>query len=564
MGNCCCEALAACLDWKTPRYHTIPDDPHALDPHDPSQCCAYTPSTFTVKTASHSTLLESPSAGPAGTSAAAATAASTLPLRLQLPSEFHKFYELGKPLGIGTTSKVFTVHRKKRRKAQVGSHGPIKDLACKMIDKRKLTFGMEARDIQPLLQQLRKEVDILRRVNHPNIVTYVDFLESRDKILIITERLPGGELFDHLINEGCLSEEQARETLYGVFSAVAYLHDRGVIHRDIKAENLIFFTHLNGKQSLKMIDFGFSTILKHDLTGSFLGTGGYIAPEIRQNKMYSTSVDNWALGVLMYCTLSTKLPFPVSVDPLPIDKEECQKLLRLRFPNRTWATISDNCKDLIIRLLEIDPIRRLTAKEALQHPWFRPVSGSTPNSLSGKGRRIVGHLSGFTHSFRLSIHQDSEKEESLKREEQAMTEEDDDIHNPYWELPSLQSDLRRSMSMLQLERRRSGKHVLYSKTLPSATSTSNVINTPSKETDETNSPCYLVGGDSQDSDKKTPVRQFRLHSDGSLLTEDMLSREETSSKTEIVRRVSFCFDETHDHLAGDLFYSTYFNENERK
>lgn len=245
----------------------------------------------------------------------------------------------------------------------------IRDLACKIIDKNKLTVGMDPFDIGPLLLQLRREVDILRKLHHPNIVSFYDFMETKDKLFIITEHLSGGELFDYILNNGPLSENLTRKILFGVFNAVLYLHERGVIHRDIKAENLIFFKNINGEFSLKLIDFGFSTILKNNLTGSFLGTGGYIAPEIRQNRNYSTSVDNWALGILLYCTLSARLPFSVSVDSIPQTKESCKNLFLLKFPSSHWSHISDNCKNLIHQLLEVDPMKRITVKEALNHAW---------------------------------------------------------------------------------------------------------------------------------------------------------------------------------------------------
>ena len=204
---------------------------------------------------------------------------------LGLPPEFLKLYRIGSLVGIGTTAKVYAIYH--RRRKHTTSH--IGKLACKVIDKRKLTLGMDTEDVEPLLKQLRKEIDILKRIHHENIVAFYDCMETRDRLFIITEHLTGGELFDHIINFGPLQEESARKVLYGVFSAVAYLHDRGVIHRDIKAENLIFFYPPGGELSLKLIDFGFSTILRHDLTGSFMGTGGYIAPEIRQVSLFCRS-----------------------------------------------------------------------------------------------------------------------------------------------------------------------------------------------------------------------------------------------------------------------------------
>lgn len=282
------------------------------------------------------------------------------------PQQFGKFYALGDLVGVGTTSKVYKVSCKINTK---WSSSESQKLACKIIDKRGITHGVDEYDIDPLLEQLCREVEILKRIHHENIVSFYDYMETKDHLFIITERLEGGELFDHILNNGPVAENIACRILYGVFSAVAYLHERGVIHRDIKAENLIFFKNSYGEDSLKLIDFGFSTILRHHLTGSFMGTGGYIAPEIRQSKNYSTSVDAWSLGILLYCMMSAKLPFGISTTFLPSSMEKCQGLFVLVFPPHLWAHISGPCKDLISKLLELDPIKRYTAKNALAHPW---------------------------------------------------------------------------------------------------------------------------------------------------------------------------------------------------
>jgi serine/threonine protein kinase len=282
------------------------------------------------------------------------------------PTQFSKFYQIGALVGVGTTSKVYKVHSKFGKRTEGWEE---EALVCKIVDKQKLTFDVEDQDVETLLDQLSKEVEILKRIKHQNIVQFYDYMESKDRLFIITERLDGGELFDYILDNGPLSEGFARQILFGVFSAVAYLHERGVVHRDIKAENLIFCKDVNGDIALKLIDFGFSTVLRHAMTGSFMGTGGYIAPEIRQNKIYSTSVDSWSLGVLLYCTLAARLPFGISLDQLPSSLKDCRGAFELVFPTKTWAKVSDPCKDLISKLLEIDPNRRYTVKQALAHPW---------------------------------------------------------------------------------------------------------------------------------------------------------------------------------------------------
>lgn len=283
-----------------------------------------------------------------------------------LPPQLRQFYAMGELVGIGTTSKVYKVQYLINGTWGSSDKQP---LVCKIIDKKGIIYNVDDGDVDPLLEQLSREVEILKRIHHPNIVTFYDYMETKDKLYIITERLDGGELFEYILQHGPLPEGFACKILFGVFSAVAYLHERGVVHRDIKAENLIFFKDADGNDALKLIDFGFSTVLRHQLTGSFMGTGGYIAPEIRQNKNYSTSVDSWSMGVLLYCTLSARLPFGISIDSLPSSIDECRGMFALVFPPKIWGHISDPCRDLITRLLEIDPNVRLSAKDALRHPW---------------------------------------------------------------------------------------------------------------------------------------------------------------------------------------------------
>jgi serine/threonine protein kinase len=339
----------------------------------------------------------------------------------ELPVELSKLYSIGPLIGIGTTAKVYQIQPKRRSRSiniknKSANNGSLRSdaglfppevagketavvdvaedqdkdetfLACKIIDKRKLTSQMKYNDVESLLSQLRREVDILRRTSHPNIVRYVDFMESKSQMFIITEYLKGGELFDCLSNFGSLPEPMVKYLMYDIFDAVAYLHDRSIIHRDIKSENCIFFINEFNELALKLIDFGFSINIKaNHMTTSFLGTFGYIAPEIMSNRYYNTSVDNWALGILLFVTLSKRLPFkhptvsPESVtdiiinDPSVIALKNPSPYYYLHFPEKTWKGISNECKNLIQQLLQIDPMKRITAKAALHHPWVSSCS----------------------------------------------------------------------------------------------------------------------------------------------------------------------------------------------
>ncbi|CAM9259038.1 unnamed protein product [Phaeothamnion confervicola] len=278
--------------------------------------------------------------------------------RQDVPEEFAKIYDMRMLIGVGTTAKVFLCVRR----------ATDKKFACKVIDKRRLDFDYEQKEL--LLSQLRKEIEILRQLDHPNIVKFEDVIETANMIYVVMELVTGGELFDHLLENGSMSEPQAAHLMHGVMSAVVYMHDRGVVHRDLKAENLLLVQNGANWPEVKLIDFGFSTTLRYTLTGSFLGTGGYIAPEIRQQRSYSQSVDIWACGVLVYLVVSCRLPFNADVDVMPSGRKHAERRYELRFPDPQWTHRTEAVKDLIRHMLDVDPMRRFSARQVLKHPWI--------------------------------------------------------------------------------------------------------------------------------------------------------------------------------------------------
>ncbi|KAG5187750.1 kinase-like domain-containing protein [Tribonema minus] len=279
--------------------------------------------------------------------------------RASVPEEFNKIYDLRSLIGVGTTAKVFLCLRR-----ATGER-----LACKVIDKRRLNLEPGQQEEQ-LLTQLRREIDTLRSLQHPNIVKFEDVVETADMIYVVMELVSGGELFDWLLENGCMEEERAAHLMHGVVSCIAYMHSRGVVHRDLKAENLLLVDRAARWPQAKLIDFGFSTILRYNLTGSFLGTGGYIAPEIRQQRSYSQSVDMWACGVLIYLLNSRRLPFNSDVDVLPHGRHHAQMRYELKFPEVQWKGRSDSVKELLTHMLDVDPMTRWTAQQVLRHPWI--------------------------------------------------------------------------------------------------------------------------------------------------------------------------------------------------
>lgn len=206
-------------------------------------------------------------------------------------------------------------------------------------------------------------------MGHQNILTLVDYFETMNNLYLVTDLALGGELFDRICRKGSYYESDAAELIRATLSAVAYLHDHGIVHRDLKPENLLFRTP-EDNADLLIADFGLSRIMDeeqfHVLTTT-CGTPGYMAPEIFKKVGHGKPVDVWALGVITYFLLSGYTPFDRRSD-----FEEMQAILNAEYrfePAEYWRGVSESAKDFIRRCLTVDPNRRMTAHEALQHAF---------------------------------------------------------------------------------------------------------------------------------------------------------------------------------------------------
>ncbi|KAL4168256.1 hypothetical protein KRP22_011658 [Phytophthora ramorum] len=282
--------------------------------------------------------------------------------RALLPDE----YVLECVAGKGTTSTCYKCVRKTDGRR----------FACKIIEKRRL--APSARKRMEVAAQLRREVDVLRRVDHPHIAKLEQAFEDDSYLILIMELLEGGELFDAIVDKGRFSEREAVHVARCVLSAIQHMHERGVVHRDLKPENMLLAVSTRRRRGqnvassldVKIIDFGFAKVLSEGATStSFLGTGGYLAPEILLRQPYDTSVDMWSFGVLIYLLLCGRLPFAATTQLRP--NQKIQSLYKLTFPKRYWLGVSPMAIDFLQRVLVLNPSTRLTATEALNHPWLR-------------------------------------------------------------------------------------------------------------------------------------------------------------------------------------------------
>jgi calcium/calmodulin-dependent protein kinase I len=235
---------------------------------------------------------------------------------------------------------------------------------------------------------VRNEIAVLKRVSmgHRNILTLVDYFETLNNLYLVTDLALGGELFDRICRKGSYYESDAASLILATLSAVAYLHDHGIVHRDLKPENLLFRTP-EDNADLLIADFGLSRIMDeeqfHVLTTT-CGTPGYMAPEIFKKTGHGKPVDVWAIGVITYFLLCGYTPFDRDSN-----LEEMQAILVADYsftPVEYWRGVSMSARDFIQRCLTIDATQRITAHQALSHPF---VAGEAKKDGNDKGSDLL-------------------------------------------------------------------------------------------------------------------------------------------------------------------------------
>mmetsp|Transcript_2228 Transcript_2228/g.5020 ORF Transcript_2228/g.5020 Transcript_2228/m.5020 type:complete len:414 (-) Transcript_2228:26-1267(-) len=275
-------------------------------------------------------------------------------LKMASKMSVENYYTLGKQIGRGAYSRV--------RQGLTRATG--EEVAVKVIDrnacpKEDLIF-------------LEREMDIVRALDHPNIVKTYDVFETKSEVYIVLEYMPGGMLFDVIAMYGQFTERDAIGVMREMLEGLKYLHSKGVVHRDIKPENLLC-TSPTWPLHVKWTDFGLSNMLGSGPGGgealqTQVGTPHFAAPELLKNEPYSTPVDLWSCGVVLYNMLSGELPFDHPEDAGEIFRQILYS--DIRFPTKLFGNISPHAISLIRGLLKRDPAQRLTAQSALNHAWF--------------------------------------------------------------------------------------------------------------------------------------------------------------------------------------------------
>jgi serine/threonine protein kinase len=249
--------------------------------------------------------------------------------------------------------------------------------AVKIVDTSSLT-----RDD---LKALHTEMGIMSKLQHEHIVGLHEiYTVDTHFYYIVMEYIQGGELLDRLVQKKFYSEKEARDTALALFDAIAYCHREKVAHRDLKPENLLLVS-TDDDANVKICDFGFAKHCPDDGFRTFLGTPSYVAPEIITSSEgagpYDCQCDVWSLGVICYILLSGYSPFGDGGD-----ERAMFRLIKsgiFEFHDEYWDPVSDNAKDFVSRLLTVNPEERLTAEQALQHPWLKAKDISLMQDLSG-------------------------------------------------------------------------------------------------------------------------------------------------------------------------------------
>lgn len=278
-------------------------------------------------------------------------AARVIPCSTQ--EDIQKYYQLEKVIGFGVFGTV--------RKGYLKSI-PTRKVAIKSINKRKFEDSSE-------IQRLKREMQILQVVDHPNIIKLYDVFEDATYIHVVIEYCEGGELFAKLMQRGKYNELDAAKVLQSILRAVQNLHLNHISHRDLKPENFLFES-LAEDSELKLIDFGLSSKFGGALgtfhtMESMVGTPYYIAPEVLYGPNYGPECDLWSVGVIMYVLLTGLMPFTGG------SQEEIFFKVKsgLYSKEGAWETLSEQAQDLISKLIVLRPQERITAEGALKHQW---------------------------------------------------------------------------------------------------------------------------------------------------------------------------------------------------
>uniref|UniRef100_A0A8U8BJ30 Ribosomal protein S6 kinase n=1 Tax=Geospiza parvula TaxID=87175 RepID=A0A8U8BJ30_GEOPR len=277
-------------------------------------------------------------------------------------------YEIKEDIGIGS----YSVCKRCVHKATET------EFAVKIIDKSK--------------RDPSEEIEILLRYGqHPNIITLKDVYDDGKFVYLVMELMRGGELLDRILRQKCFSEREASAVLCTITKTVDYLHSQGVVHRDLKPSNILYMDESGNPDSIRICDFGFAKQLRAEngLLMTPCYTANFVAPEVLKRQGYDAACDIWSLGILLYTMLAGFTPFANGPDDTP---EEILARIgsgKYALTGGNWDSVSDTAKDIVSKMLHVDPHQRLTAVQVLRHPWIVNREYLSQNQLSRQDVHLV-------------------------------------------------------------------------------------------------------------------------------------------------------------------------------
>lgn len=292
------------------------------------------------------------------------------------PGKIEERYSVTKEIGRGAFSIVSeAVDNSSQEKVA------IKEIEKKFVDKDSLKL-------------LSREIDIMKKVDHVNVLKLLAIFENDTHLYLVTELIDGGELFYQIVDRGYFDEEDAKEIIRQTVDAVEYLHKTGIAHRDLKPENILCTTQ-DKSMVIKIADFGLSKVYSSgEALETSCGTPDYAAPEVlKMEGTYDEAVDMWSVGVVTYVLLCGFPPFYAKSQAELFDKIMNADY---DFPDPEWTNISDEAKDFVEKLLVVDTQKRYTAKQLLKHPWIKNVEGKiTAKTKKSESQSNITNLADY-------------------------------------------------------------------------------------------------------------------------------------------------------------------------
>ena len=300
-----------------------------------------------------------------------------------------------------------------------GSYGAVKKVRHKELK--------EIRAMKVILKKTensRNEIEIMRKISHPNIVNIFDIYEDSKKYYIVMEICEGGELFEAISEQGAFTEVDCALIMKQVLAAVNYLHSKNIMHRDIKPENIMFTKKINKKNQkfeIKLIDFGTAKVfLKGKKETKFIGTSYYIAPEVLKES-YDQKCDVWSCGVIMYILLCGYPPFNGN------NNNDIYNAIKNNLPyfhGEDWKEITPQAIDLLQNMLNKNPSKRFSAEKCLNHQWFKILDKKGGEKVYGKKlqMKVINKMNDFVKENRLkqAVLQFTTNQFNLKKEEEEL------------------------------------------------------------------------------------------------------------------------------------------------